>query len=131
MSERARDAPGPRGHEVADVHWRRIVLAAAGLAGVLVAVVLAAMGVHSLLRPGRAAEPPAARAGVGGPRLQSTPANDLQALRAEKDAMLDQYLWLDRPRGVVRIPIERAMQRTAERYATARRGGERRTESAQ
>ena len=45
-----------------------------------------------------------------GPRLQPEPARDLAALRREKYAMLHEYAWLDRRDGIVRIPIERAME---------------------
>lgn len=42
------------------------------------------------------------------PALSSAPAQDLAALRARKHAMLHEYAWIDRDRGIVRIPIERA-----------------------
>jgi len=44
------------------------------------------------------------------PPLQSAPVRDLAALREEKHAMLSEYRWLDRDKGVVRVPIERAME---------------------
>ena len=49
------------------------------------------------------------------PRLQIDPHADLAALRAPKHARLSSYGWIDRPSGIVRLPIERAMQLTAER----------------
>jgi len=49
------------------------------------------------------------------PRLQSHPTLDLEALRAEEDEVLGSYAWVDRDHGVVRLPIERAMQLIAER----------------
>jgi hypothetical protein len=45
-----------------------------------------------------------------GPGIQPNPPADLAALHAEEDAILDTYGWVDRENGVVRIPIERAMQ---------------------
>jgi hypothetical protein len=43
------------------------------------------------------------------PRLQTTPVPDLKAVRAEEDKLLNGYAWLDQKRGLVRIPIGRAM----------------------
>ncbi len=44
------------------------------------------------------------------PRLQVAPAADLGALRAHEESILHSYGWVDRPAGVVRIPIERSME---------------------
>ena len=49
------------------------------------------------------------------PRLQLSPAEDLQAMRARERQVLGSYGWVDRPHGVVRIPIERAMALIAQR----------------
>ena len=54
------------------------------------------------------------------PRLQVTPAVDLQKFHAEEDAVLENYEWIDAKSGIVRIPIERAMELTAERGLPAR-----------
>ena len=48
------------------------------------------------------------------PRLQVTPKDDLVRLRAGEDATLGSYGWVDRSRGIVHIPIDEAMRRTAE-----------------
>jgi hypothetical protein len=50
-----------------------------------------------------------------GPRLQVTPEKDMAALRAEEQAALTGYAWVDRGAGRVRIPIERAMALIAAR----------------
>ncbi len=44
------------------------------------------------------------------PRLQVRPPEDLAALRAREEAMLTRYGWVDREKGEVRIPIDRAME---------------------
>lgn len=44
------------------------------------------------------------------PRLQPKPEVDLQRYLDEEKTELDTYGWVDRQSGVVRIPIERAMQ---------------------
>lgn len=49
------------------------------------------------------------------PRLQTNPREDLGNLRLREDQALSSYGWVDRNAGVVRIPIERAMQLVVER----------------
>lgn len=49
------------------------------------------------------------------PRLQASPTADLQQLRARENAVLSQYRWIDRSKGVVAIPIDRAIQLIAQR----------------
>ncbi len=43
------------------------------------------------------------------PRLQVSGAADLAAFRAKEKAELNSYGWVDRKAGIVRIPIQRAM----------------------
>ena len=108
------NAPSLRGtaHETADVDGRRIWQTAAALAATIVAAGFIASGVlaffhHETARPlSPINAPPTAMAS---PPLQSAPALDLAALRRQKHAMLNEYRWIDRDKGVVRIPIERAM----------------------
>ena len=54
------------------------------------------------------------------PRLQSTPAKDLAAIRAEEDAVLNGYAWVDKDKGIVRIPVDRAIDILAQRGLPAR-----------
>jgi hypothetical protein len=54
------------------------------------------------------------------PRLQTNPREDLRLLREQEDAILKSYGWVDRPAGVVRIPIEEAMKLTVKRGLPAR-----------
>jgi hypothetical protein len=49
------------------------------------------------------------------PREQFSPRLDLQALRAQEDAELKNYGWIDKKAGVVRIPIDRAMELMGQR----------------
>jgi hypothetical protein len=44
------------------------------------------------------------------PRLQAEPIRDLKQLRAAEDTILGSYGWVDVRGGVVRIPIDRAME---------------------
>ena len=47
------------------------------------------------------------------PRLQDAPAIDLEVFREREEKRLSTYGWIDRANGVVRIPIERAMELVA------------------
>jgi hypothetical protein len=48
---------------------------------------------------------------------QNTPVTDMQAMRANEDRVLKNYGWVDKGRGVVRIPIEEAKELLAARIA--------------
>jgi hypothetical protein len=54
------------------------------------------------------------------PRLQATPPIDLRDMRAAEDQILQHYSWVDRDKGVVRLPIERAMDILAQRGLPSR-----------
>lgn len=49
------------------------------------------------------------------PRLQISFEGDLQELRRQENEILTTYRWVDRDKGVARIPVERAMQVFLER----------------
>ena len=49
------------------------------------------------------------------PRLQVTPVQDVQILRTEKEHRLNNYAWVNKEAGIVRLPIERAIELVAER----------------
>jgi hypothetical protein len=48
-----------------------------------------------------------------GPRLQTDAAGDLQKFRADDERRLNTYYWIDQQKGIVHIPIERAMKKLA------------------
>jgi len=54
------------------------------------------------------------------PQLQRTPALDLKAIRDAEDQQLATYGWVDREKGIVRIPIDRAIDLLAQRGLPAR-----------
>lgn len=112
-----------RGHEERDVYFRPIVIATIILVATLV---LAAVGMRVLLfhfldRDARLSPPANPLAAAAGPRLPPEPrllpkpVEQLRALRAEEDETLSTYGWTDRANGVVRIPIDRAMDLVVER----------------
>ncbi len=112
-----------RGHEDRDVSLRPIVIASLGLAA-LILVAVAAMRllfVYNLDRTAKLSEPANPLAVASGerlppePRLLPHPVEQLQQLRAEEKSTLESYGWVDRSKGVVRIPVERAMELVAKR----------------
>jgi len=56
------------------------------------------------------------------PQLQVQPAEDLEKFREQGGAELDHYGWVDRTRGIVHIPIDRAMDLLLERGLPTRPG---------
>ena len=65
------------------------------------------------LKPGEERLPPE-------PRIQANPAADLKTLRAQEDAVLTTYGWVDARGGVVRVPIDVAMRKVLEEGLPAR-----------
>jgi hypothetical protein len=96
--------------ERSDVPLRLVGVLAAGLAVFLAVSALAIMAIF----PGALSGPSdAPRLATAKPRLQIDPTAELADYRARQTQELTSYGWVDRPRGVVRIPIERAMQDVA------------------
>jgi hypothetical protein len=54
------------------------------------------------------------------PRLQEDPTRDLRALREREEAILTTYGWVDPATGIIRIPIDRALELLAERGLPSR-----------
>jgi hypothetical protein len=115
------------GYEATDVNPNAVWFAAVGLV-VSVALAIAAVTwmFHYLQRRDFAAQQRSATDRVTAavaatrpqfpePRLQVAPAVDLAAWRAREDAVLNSYGWIDQKAGVVRIPIDRAMDLIVQR----------------
>ena len=109
----------PPGHETRDIKVSAVVGFAAGL--VLTGVVLF-FAVGELFRH-FSAQPSAGRAerrtspGIvpPEPRLQSNPSADLEKFRRQENEILNSYGWVNRTTGIVRIPIEHAMELVVQR----------------
>jgi hypothetical protein len=111
----------PAGYEATDVNIRAILWLAIGIA-IGAVIVHAALWILLRMYEVRAerrdpALPPLAAGNQEppGPRLQSAPVRDYAAFRAEEERALATYGWVDREEGIVRIPIERAMDLLVER----------------
>ena len=106
----------------------RVSLAGVAIAAALIlgAIALGALGAVAAIRLGnedRAASAGVARLGAPPPieasaQLQPEPAQDIQAFTADKRRLLSSYGWVDRERGIARIPIDRAMALLAQHDAT-------------
>jgi hypothetical protein len=55
-----------------------------------------------------------------GPRLQPAPPRDMNEMRARDREALTTYGWVDKPTGVARIPVDRAIQILADKAAAER-----------
>ncbi len=103
-------------YEKRDVRPRTIAALVLGLAALTVGAALLMWGsfVFFQKRAERAAAPPSPLREEPvlppPPRLQVAPEVDLQAVRQREEERLQSYGWIDREAGVVRIPIERAME---------------------
>jgi hypothetical protein len=109
------------GHERKDASIRPILLTGVGMAlalgvvGLIIYGILDYLGAHPVstarTNPMAALDsqiPPA-------PRIEEHPAVEIQQLHAQEDQILSTYGWVDKGAGVVRIPIDRAMELQLER----------------
>ncbi len=108
------------GHEERDTNIRAILWFAAGLVATLVAVLLLTKWMfHAFPEPQGEAGLPSAQIAAQSvppePRLQVNAPEDLKNMREREDRALDSYGWVDRESGIVRIPIQRAIDLLAER----------------
>jgi len=115
------------GHEPDATQTRPLAIGATALAVLLVIGFLVAWFLESAMQRRDRSEGPAANplaAALGRqlppePRLQVNPRRDLIEHRRAEQEVLDSYAWIDRSGGIVRIPIERAMEILAKRGGTA------------
>ncbi len=120
------DLDASKGHEDRDANIPAALWFAAALIGTVIVVLV-------LMRWTFYAFPtPQAEAGLGPytrgvaaelppePRLQVHAPEDLKKLREQEDSMLTSYGWVDKQHGLVRIPVERAMELLARRDSAAR-----------
>ena len=108
-----------RGHEPEDyIQTGAIVAFGVGVLAMIFIVLWMLTGFFEWIS--RESPPPAAphaeyHATPDQPRLQHAPVLELNEVRERERLLLDDYGWIDRAQGVVRIPIARAMELTAER----------------
>lgn len=106
----------PLGHEPLAVSTRALVLFIIVFTVALIGVLAVVAGQYAMLSAkyeGRGPQPSPLTAGRSlppAPRVQTNEPLQLAELRRYEEARLNAYSWVDRPAGVARVPIERAMQ---------------------
>jgi hypothetical protein len=120
-------SPNGHAHEKSDASTQPLFRFVAGLAVFVAAAMVVMVMLYSYFGEREAAldtplSPLAKQAlpVVAGPQLQPNPALELSDLRRQEDAQLNGYGWVDQPTGLVRIPVERAIELMAERGLPAR-----------
>jgi len=63
------------------------------------------------------------------PRIQPNPALDMQSYLQSQQSLLNSYGWIDRQNGIVRLPVDRAMELLLERGLPTRPANTRQTEA--
>lgn len=117
----------PVGHETRDAGVRPIILTGAGLAVMIAISAFIVYGTFRYLGTHPATGARTNPMSVGGsqippgPRIEEHPAITIRQLHAQEDRTLSTYGWTDKKAGVVRIPIDRAMELQLERGFPARK----------
>lgn len=109
--------PGAHGHEQRDasVPWIFGIVLFLACSGVVIQLVLGGLLEHFKNRPTptdafRPVPKMVQTSTAAFPRLQVSARLDLADFRAREDEELTNYGWIDRTSGIVRVPIERAME---------------------
>jgi hypothetical protein len=97
------------------INVRAVIVTGLCLTAIVIFCAVALLGMRAWLARDFAQHAgPSAQAGelrgFAAPRLETDPARDIAAFDREKAAKLHGYRWIDRSRGQVQIPIERAME---------------------
>lgn len=118
MEHTVQHSPNGAGHEQSEVSVRLIVVSLAFLAVFTFLVCVLVVGIFNYLhaeyhtaeaeRLAQPVIPPEPRIEVYGPR-------QLGNLRAHEDHVLNTYAWVDKDAGVVRIPVDRAIDLLAQK----------------
>jgi hypothetical protein len=110
------------GHETRDINAGAVVCFGGGLAVIFLVIFFSLRGLlghfnHQYPGGAAAVRDSAPLTLPPGPRLQSNPTRDMELFREKENRILTSYGWIDRQEGIVRIPIERAMDIIAQRGA--------------
>jgi hypothetical protein len=112
MEHTVHQSPNGAGHEQSEVSVRLIVVSLAFLAVTTAIVFVLVIGIfryfydtNGTAEATRLAQPVIPPE----PRIEVAPYEQLQQLRAKEDHILNSYAWVDKENGVVRVPIDRAI----------------------
>jgi hypothetical protein len=110
------------GYETSDARAGATIRAGLYMAAAVVAVVVAVVPLYRLLARSETAEQPRPAtvlretpAEGSFPKLVASEPLALASFRAQEDALLDGYAWVEKDRGIVRIPIAEAVKIIGER----------------
>lgn len=130
MAEHNNRAPSTTaGHELSDLDPKKIGWFGIALTLLMVVAVVASYLLYSYFYTTVARTRPRpsplsfSREPTPEPRLSVTPGDELKTLRAEEDKLLEGYDWIDRDKGIVRIPVARAIEILAQRGLPVRSQG--------
>jgi hypothetical protein len=114
-------------HETTDISARTVFWGMFSLAVLVAAAMLLLLGVYRYFAAEHARRDPALHplaaerpALPPEPRLQPIPAQDMEQMRRAEQQRLSTYGWVDRQQGIVRLPVERAMELIEQRGLPAR-----------
>jgi hypothetical protein len=117
--------PGPQ-QEESDVNVWAIGRFAFAMVAVVAVCLVLLMGMFRFLENETGGSKPVAQDRVlpgkvpPQPRLEETPVADLRKIREAEEQALKSYGWIDQKKGVVRIPVARAIDLLAQRGLPAR-----------
>ena len=120
------EAAHRHGYEKSDASPRSLVYFALIIAGILVLAFLSLRWLFGYFQkaenPGSFVAAPFADARPlpPAPRIQSNPGADIQSYFQSQQNLLNTYGWIDRQNGIVRLPIDRAMELVLQRRLPAR-----------
>ncbi len=127
MSEPVKGPETPRRYESSEVSVKQLFGFAAGVVVLVLLGVLGSVLVFHVFKEHTPMGPPAspfddARKLPPDVRLQTAAPIDLQHYRDEQDKILNEYRWVDPKAGVVRIPVDRAMELLLQKGYPVRNG---------
>jgi hypothetical protein len=123
------------GYEKTDASPRGLVYFALIIVGILVLAFLSLRWLFGYFQkaenPGSLVAAPFAdvRPLPPAPRIQSNPGADMQSYFQSQQNLLNTYGWIDRQNGIVRLPIDRAMELVLQRGLPARSSNAQTTEA--
>jgi hypothetical protein len=125
VTEHRHPKRGEEGYEHADADVRRLYQFGAALAVLIVVVMWAMVHTYGFFAKHESLGPPASpfenqRQLPPQPRLQPHPASDLKRYCEIEQQQLTTYGWVDQNNGLVRIPVDRAMDVVLQKGLPAR-----------
>ena len=117
------------GHEERDVNVVAITKFGIGLSILIVVTIFTLWGLFNYFKTREAGMSPQRAARATGqmppePRLERTPVQDLSKIRAAEEQALTRHAWVDPDKGIVRIPVSRAMEILTQRGLPSRPAAE-------